>query len=133
MRVIGCSWKYKIKRDSMEAIVKYKARLVARGDMQQVNYAHVFAPTVRYITLRVLLALACHHDLKIEQMDVVCAFLHADVLADIYMEQPEGRHAFSSTGIRLVCKLDNALYDIREGPRDWNSLFSSWFISFGFS
>jgi hypothetical protein len=88
MRVIGCSWKYKIKRDSVGAIVKYKARLVACGDMQHVDYVSVFAPTVRYTTLRVLLALVCHHDIEIEQMDVVSAFLHVGVVSDIYMEHP---------------------------------------------
>ncbi len=85
--------------------------------MQSVDYSSVFAPTVRYTTLRVLLALACHHDFEIEQMDVVSAFLHADVVSDIYMEQPEGYHVSSSTGTRLVCKLDKALYGIREAPR----------------
>ena len=33
MRVIGCAWKSKIKRDSLGAITKYKARLVTRGEM----------------------------------------------------------------------------------------------------
>jgi histone deacetylase 1/2 len=117
MRVIGCSWKFKIKRDNNGAIIKYKARLVARGDMQSVDYSSVFAPTVRYTTLRVLLALACHHDLEIEQMDVVSAFLHADVVSDIYIEQSEGYHVPSSIGTRLVCKLDKAFYGIREAPR----------------
>ena len=79
MRFVGCSWKYKIKRDSSGAIVKYKARFVARGDMQDFDYSSVFAPIVRYTTLRVLLALACFHDLEIEQMDVVTDFLNVDV------------------------------------------------------
>ncbi len=92
MRVIRYSWKFKIKRDSLGAITKYKARLVARDDMQHLDFASVFAPTVRYTTLRVLLALDCHYDLEIEQMDVVSAFLHADVVSDIYMEQSEGYH-----------------------------------------
>ena len=53
MRVIGCSWKYKVKRDSTGSILKYKARLVVRGDMQDLDYTSVFAPTVRYTTLHV--------------------------------------------------------------------------------
>ncbi len=117
MRIIGCFWKYKIKPDSMGAIVKYKAQLVARGDMQHVDYASVFAPTVRYTTLRDLLALACHHDLEIEQIDVVSAFLHTNVVYDIYIKQPDGYHVPYSIGIRLVCKLDKALYGVREAPR----------------
>ena len=35
MEVIGSSWKFKLKRDQSGAIIKYKARLVARGDMQE--------------------------------------------------------------------------------------------------
>ena len=48
----------------------------------------MFAPTVRYTTLCVILALACHEYLEIEQMDVIAAFLNANVESNIYMEQP---------------------------------------------
>ena len=117
MRVIGCSWKYKVKRDSSGSILKYKAHIVARGDMQDLDYSSVFAPTVRYTTLHILFALACYHDLEIEQMDVVTTLLNADVTTDIYMEKPEGYHVPFSSDTRLVCKLDKALYDIREASR----------------
>ena len=49
------------------------------------------------------------------------------------MEQLEGYHVHSSSGTRLVCKLDKALYGIREAPRAWNILFTSWLVSFGFT
>jgi hypothetical protein len=75
-----------VKRDSLGSILKYKARLVARGDMQDLDYTSVFAPTDRCTTLRVFLAFACHHDLEIEKMGVVTAFLNADITSDIYME-----------------------------------------------
>jgi hypothetical protein len=54
-----------------------------------------------------------HHDLEIEQMDVVTAFLNADVVSDVYMEQHEGYHRPSPSGTCLVCKLAKALYGIR--------------------
>jgi hypothetical protein len=66
MDVIGSSWKFKLKRDQSGSITKYKARLVARGDMQETNWTFVFAPTLRYTSLRVILALAAHHDYEIE-------------------------------------------------------------------
>ena len=133
MRIIGCSWKYKIKRDGSGAIVKYKACLVASGDMQDLDYASVFAPTVRYTALCVLLALACYHDLEIVQMDIITAFLDANVTSGVYMEQSEGYHKPFSNYIRLVYKFDKALYVIREAPRAWNALFTSWLCSFGFT
>ena len=71
--------------------------------------------------------------LKIEQIHVVSAFLHADVVSDTYMEQPEGYYTPSAHGTRLVSKLHKALYGIREAPRAWNALLSSWLVSFGFS
>jgi len=60
MKVIGSLWMmFKLKRDSNENITKYKPRLVARGDQQQPDSNSVFAPHVRYTSLRVILVLAC--------------------------------------------------------------------------
>jgi hypothetical protein len=132
MKVIGSMWKFKLKRDSTGNITKYKARLVARGDQQEPDWNSVFAPTVRYTSLRVILAIACINDWEIEQMDVVSAFLNADVESEIYMEQPQGYVAYGDKGQPLVCHLKKALYGIREAPKAWNELFTSWLIDFGF-
>ena len=60
-----CTWVYKTKRGKSGEIVKRKARLYFRGDRQKygVDYQAVFAPTVKYQTLRSLLALAAYYDL----------------------------------------------------------------------
>jgi hypothetical protein len=47
MKVIGCMWKFKLKRGATRNIKTYKARLVARGDQQEPDWNSVFAPTVR--------------------------------------------------------------------------------------
>jgi len=132
MRVIGSMWKFKLKRDSNGNVSKFKARLVARGDMQDPDWGSVFAPAVRYTSLRVILAIACHQDFEIEQMDVVTTFLNADVELDIYMEQPQGFVVLSPSGDRLICHLRKVLYGIRKAPRAWNALLTSWLISRGF-
>ena len=49
-------------------------------------------------------------------MDMVAAFLNAEVEADIYMEQPQGHNTTPPDGTRLVCYLKKALYGIREAP-----------------
>ena len=59
---------------------------------------------MRYTSLRVILALACYNDWEIEQMDVVTAFLNADVESDIYMEEPHGFGSTVADGPRLVCQ-----------------------------
>ncbi len=65
MKVIGSMWKFKLKSDSKGNVAKYKARLVARGDQQQPDWNSVFAPIVRYTSLRIILALASHNDWEI--------------------------------------------------------------------
>ena len=58
--LVSNKWVFTHKRDGTGKIVRYKARLVARGFSQRhgVNYAEVFAPVVRYGSIRVLLAAA---------------------------------------------------------------------------
>jgi hypothetical protein len=90
MQVIGSSWKFKLKRNQPGTIFKYKTRLVARGDMQEMDLNFVLASTLRYTSLRVILALVAYQDYEIEQMDVVTTFLNADVVSEIYMDQTQG-------------------------------------------
>jgi hypothetical protein len=45
----------------------------------------------------VIIALACDNDLEIEHMDVVTAFLNAEVESDIYMWSLEGSALQSPT------------------------------------
>jgi hypothetical protein len=48
------------------------------------------------------------------------------------MEQTQGFVVHSPGGDHLVCHLRKALYGIREDPRAWNALLTSWLISCGF-
>ena len=42
---------------------------------------------MRYTSLTELLAIACHHDLEVDQMNVITAFLNADVESNTYTDQ----------------------------------------------
>ena len=55
---------YKIKRDELGAIVKHKARLVARGFVQQegIDFEEVFVPVARMESVHLLLALVAAKD-----------------------------------------------------------------------
>ena len=132
---IGCTWVYKIKRDGEGKIIKFKARLCIRGDMQRdgIDFNETFAPTVKFLTLRVLLALAAHYDLEIEQFDVCTAFLHSPVEEEVYMRQPEGYVKYDTDGTPFVCKLQRSLYGLKQAPRNWNKLVTEWLIDFGFT
>ena len=82
MNVIGSKWVYKIKRKGDGTIERYKARLVARGfsQVEGVDYNETFAPVMRYKTLRIILSLATQMDYEVKQMDVMNAFLNAEVM-----------------------------------------------------
>ena len=73
-------------------IDKYKARLVVKGYRQKegLDYFDTYSPVTRITSIRMLIALAAVHDLKIHQMDVNTTFLNGELEEEIYMEQPEG-------------------------------------------
>ena len=58
--LIGLKWVYKVKRDERGAIVKYKARLIARSFVQRegIDFEEVFAPVARMEFVCLLLAMA---------------------------------------------------------------------------
>ena len=73
-------------------IDKYKARLVVKGYRQKegLDYFDTYSPVTRIPSIRILMALAAVHDLKIHQMDVKTTFLNGELEEEICMEQPEG-------------------------------------------
>jgi hypothetical protein len=106
-KLVDSKWVFKLKRDANGLITRYIARLVARGFTQEkgVDSHETFAPTVRVISIRMLLALVAYNDYEVEQLDVVTAFLEADIEEEIYMRQPEGFRHTNINGEERVCLL----------------------------
>ncbi|KZV46037.1 hypothetical protein F511_11353 [Dorcoceras hygrometricum] len=77
--VVDCKWLFKVKSEGNS--VRYKARLVAKGFTQRegVDYTEIFAPVVKFTTVRIMLALCAQFDWELKQMDVKTAFLHGDL------------------------------------------------------
>jgi hypothetical protein len=59
-RPISLKWVFKLKKDELSTVIKHKARLVARGFVQQegIDYDDAFAPMVRMESVRVLMLAA---------------------------------------------------------------------------
>lgn len=123
-RALPVRWIYTRKRNGQGVVVRYKARLVVKGFMQRygIDYGEVFAPTVRWTTVRLFFSIVAADDLELEQLDVKTAFLHGELEEDIWIAQPPG---FEEGGTGLACKLHKAVYGLKQAPRVWHSKLKS--------
>ena len=54
------------------------------------DFGETYAPVARLETIRILLAYAYAHNIKLYQMDVKSAFLNGYINELVYVEQPSG-------------------------------------------
>jgi hypothetical protein len=108
-------YKRKFKKDG--SLKKYKARHIALGfgQVKRVDVHNTFAPVVKGITVRLLLASAFIFSMFVHQLDVTNAFCYADMDGDVYMEPTPDYDL--PTG--YCFKLLKALYGLRSSPRLW--------------
>ncbi len=129
---VSCKWIFKIKRDENGKIIRYKARLVARGFDQEkgVDYQEVFAPVVKFGSIRCLIALTVSLNYDLRQLDVNTAFLNGKIDTEIYMEQPPG---FVDAGKEnLVCRLNKSIYGLKQASRNWYRTIDEELLKIGF-
>ncbi|CAO2199473.1 unnamed protein product [Urochloa humidicola] len=132
-RPIGLKWVFKVKRDERGAVVKHKARLVARGFVQRegIDFEEVFAPVARMESVRLLLALAAAKDWQIHHLDIKSAFLNGDLAETVFVKQAPG---FVVKGAEhKVLRLRKALYGLRQAPRAWNAKLDATMMELGFT
>lgn len=131
-RVVGSRWVFKVKRNEVNEIIRYKARIVAQGYTQHFgeDYDEVFAPVTKHATLRVLLTLAGKRNLVLKHLDVRTAYLYGDIKEEIYMRQPPGYEVRGKE--ELVCRLRRSIYGLRQSARCWNQKLSDVLSKIGF-
>lgn len=79
-KAIGLKWIFKLKRDADGRIVKHKARIVAKGYVQEhgIDFKEIYAPVTRLETVRLLLALAARNEWELHHLHVKSAFLNGE-------------------------------------------------------
>jgi transposase InsO family protein len=116
-KAIGCRWVFKQKRNAAGEVVRHKARIVARGFLQQpgVDFEETFAPVAKLTTIRILFAMVATHGFEVHQVDIVTAYLNGIMREEVYMRQPPG----FDDGSGRVCRLKKALYGLKQAGRAW--------------
>jgi len=100
-------------------VVRNKARPVAKGfaQVEGLDFGETFAPVARLEAIRILLAYASHHNMKLIQMDVKSAFLNGFINELVFVEQSPG---FEEPGYpNHVYRLHKMLYELKQAPRAW--------------
>ncbi|CAH0520229.1 unnamed protein product [Peronospora belbahrii] len=121
-RANGTKWVFKIKRKADESIEKYKARLVAKGfcSKYRIDYTETFSPVVKYVTLRIVIAVAKHFGWTLDQLDVVTAFLYGVMKEQVFCVIPEGGELDGDFDCLQFVK---AIYGLKQALRVWNKTF----------
>lgn len=133
IRVIGSRWVYDKKTDGQGHVTRLKARFIARGFTQVlgIDYTETFAPTLKSRSFKMLLALANQNGWNIRQLDIKTAFLNADIgETEVFLRQPDG--FINKDHPEYVWKLNKSIYGLKQSPRNWYTMLSSFLISLGF-
>jgi len=119
-------------------------RVVAKGFSQRpdVDFHDTFAPVARIGSLRTLMAVAVEQNMEIAQIDVTTAYLNGTMNTTIYTEKPDMLQEMLERIISTewntescrkasrmlsalkegdkVCRLNKALYGLRQAGRRWH-------------
>ena len=109
VNVVGSKWVFRVKKDATGNVVCYKARLVAQGFSQVpgVDYFDMFAPVVRLMSIRTVLAFAAAEDYETGQIDIKGAYLNGKLTENevIFMKQAPGYEEAGEGGKMKVLRL----------------------------
>jgi hypothetical protein len=119
-------WVFKVKHDGT-----YKARLVARGfrQVKDLDFYEVYAVVAKPMSFKVFAAVAAAKGWYLHHVDIVTAFLYAELKEPIEIELPEIQREEYPDHIGLLMK---TIYGLKQSPREWYSLLHDVLVSMGF-
>jgi hypothetical protein len=113
-QVLPLKWVFTYKLDDAGYLIRHKARICVRGDLQHHSGEDIYAATGAYRSFRILMALVCAFGLICHQVDFKNAFVNAEMDEEVYTTCPPG---YGQSG--KVWRLLKALYGLRKSPKLW--------------
>ncbi|KAJ6090447.1 hypothetical protein N7486_009262 [Penicillium sp. IBT 16267x] len=126
MKLLPTKWVFKIKSDGT-----YKARLVVKGFRQRITeFGDIYASVAKSMTFKVFVAVAALRGWHLHHVDIVAAFLHAQLKEALHMELPE---PFDMDHPDMCGLLQKTLYGLKQSPREWFNLIRDVLLAEGFT
>jgi hypothetical protein len=126
-QVLPLKWVFTYKLDDAGYLIRHKARICVRGDLQHHSGEDIYAATGAYRSFRILMALVCAFGLLCHQVDFKNAFVNAEMDEEVYTTCPPG---YGQSG--KVWRLLKALYGLRKSPKLWFNELASFLKDLGF-
>jgi hypothetical protein len=121
---------FTIKHNKDGNIRKFKARWVVRGFDQRAGLdfdkEKLYAPVINFTHVRTAFSLAAQWRWRVHQLDVVAAFLYAEIKEDMYISLSEGYKENNVDGIELYGRLSRALYGTKQVVFGWRQNFDGF-------
>ena len=120
---------FKYKFNDAGYLIKHKARLYVRGDLQKTEQ-DTAAATLAIRVFRALMALTASFDLTAKQYDAVNAFINSAMNEEVFVDYPEG--IALPPNIKNPCfLLLRALYGLKQSPLLWLQEVTSSLLELG--
>ena len=94
--------------------------------VEVLDSSETFAPTCKPETFRILLQLLAMQGHVMHQFDVTTAFLHLPIEKEVYLEQPQEFEKQGSDGEKLVCRLNESIYGLKQADNNWHRETFYW-------
>ena len=123
VKVIPGTWVFRRKRDpATGSILKYKARWVLCGDLQELDL-NTYAPVVSWSSVRLFLAICLIQQWVMKAIDFANAFCQSKLREDtpVFAFLPRGFKCMmqSMSGEKTILKLKKSQYGLTIAPKLW--------------
>ena len=130
--VVPSKFVLQYKLDEHGKVCHHKSCVVTKGFAQcpGIDYNKTYAPVAHMELMRAVLHIGATLNWDIHQMDIKTAFLHGDLVEEVYMVQPMGgKEPGKEDWVRC---LNKTLYGLMQATQGWNqclhhTMVNNWY------